>query len=437
MSERRHNDGLRKVCGCPRDRWRKCPHPPHFNYCGVRVSMEVQAGRPVTWSEAEILARDWRDEIDRGRFVLAKRGGTVAAQRAAQMASDAFTLRLFAARYLTEYCVLKRPGHAGERCREEYVFQPMLAFELPDERVLGDVPFAEVDETMYETYIASRRADGYAASTVNKEVGLIKAMCKWAARKKLFGPQGNPISGESKVLRRKPHKQRQRRVTDDDLTLMQKFADARLWAYIELALITCLRLTELYRLRWKDISLASYTVTVRADATKVATAARKAPLDDRGVAILQWLRINPGDGQPYPEGDYVFGECGEAPSKITARFCTMLLRAFAPTDFGYDWKNGSLGPRAQAELRVIDLVFSDLRHEGALRKYYSGWKLNELQALLGHTNLKQTSTYLGVGNEEVLRAMQVHGSGWPLLQSACNPALPGAETEAPKPPTTH
>jgi integrase len=58
-----------------------------------------------------------------------------------------------------------------------------------------------------------------------------------------------------------------------------------------------------------------------------------------------------------------------------------------------------------------DPLFSDIRHEGALRKYRAGWHPNEIQRLLGHRNIQQTSTYLGVGNDDLAQAMIAHGSG--------------------------
>ena len=32
MTTRHHNDGLRKICGCPRRQWAKCRHPWHFSF---------------------------------------------------------------------------------------------------------------------------------------------------------------------------------------------------------------------------------------------------------------------------------------------------------------------------------------------------------------------------------------------------------------------
>ena len=129
-------------------------------------------------------------------------------------------------------------------------------------------------------------------------------------------------------------------------------------------------------------------------------------------------------GKPYPDGDFIFGHGAEVPVDINDRFNTALLKAF-PGDAKRDWRNGTHGPAARQRLDAIDLVFGDLRHEGALRRYEDGWLLNELQVLVGHTNLVQTSTYLGVGNVEVLRAMARCGAGAkvPVAIEACNPKM--------------
>ena len=67
------NAGLRKVCGCPRRGWAKCPHPWHFNFSwrgtAYRFSLKQYAGKEVTAkSEAERLAQNLRDQIRTGIF---------------------------------------------------------------------------------------------------------------------------------------------------------------------------------------------------------------------------------------------------------------------------------------------------------------------------------------------------------------------------------
>jgi integrase len=409
-------DGIRgKICSCPRAKQSKCSHPYHFKWGqDYRFSVDVQAGRHIeTKTEAEKLGRGWLQEIRDGVFVRRERGAPALTQTAD---STALTLAGFAEVYLRDCSLLNLAGRElkDRKHADYYVFQPLLAFTLPDGRVLGELPFAAVDEGMYEQYVADRREQDYAASTVNKDVQLITAMCRWATRRGYFGAAKiNPISGESRIIVRKDPARRHRRISDEELAALQPHSDVLLWAFIELALITCLRLTELYRLQWRDYQ--GLRLKVRPDATKVASAERWAPLDDRGVAILQYLRVNPA-GKPYPDEDFIFGQCGEAPAAINDRLNTALLKAFpehneAGEAVGIQWVKGVHGTAARQRLDEINLVFGDLRHEGALRKYAKGWQLNELQLLLGHSNLVQTSTYLGIGNEAVMDAMARHGSG--------------------------
>src|SRR5207244_12492442 len=67
------NGGLRKICGCPRRIWAKCPHPWHLNFRWKgkdhRFSLDRYAVRRVeSKSEAEALAERIRTEIGGGRL---------------------------------------------------------------------------------------------------------------------------------------------------------------------------------------------------------------------------------------------------------------------------------------------------------------------------------------------------------------------------------
>ena len=228
-------------------------------------------------------------------FVRRERGAPALTQTAD---STALTLAGFAEVYLRDCSLLNLAGRElkDRKHADYYVFQPLLAFTLPDGRVLGS---CRLQRSMRDVRacVADRREQDYAASTVNKDVQLITAMCRWATRRGYFGAAKiNPISGESRIIVRKDPARRHRRISDEELAALQPHSDVLLWAFIELALITCLRLTELYRLQWRDYQ--GLRLKVRPDATKVASAERWAPLDDRGVAILQYLRVNPA-GKPH------------------------------------------------------------------------------------------------------------------------------------------
>jgi len=57
-------------------------------------------------------------------------------------------------------------------------------------------------------------------------------------------------------------------------------------------------------------------------------------------------------------------------------------------------KSGRLSLESRQAYAAIDLHFHDLRHEAGSRLLEAGWPLHEVQQMLGHANIQQTSTYL-------------------------------------------
>jgi integrase len=75
---------------------------------------------------------------------------------------------------------------------------------------------------------------------------------------------------------------------------------------------------------------------------------------------------------------------------------------------------------------ISDLRFHDLRHEAGSRLVEGGWPLHYVQAMLGHSNLKQTSTYLNVPLGGLEEAMKRYDES----RAACKPV-------ASEPPADH
>ena len=70
---RHRNDGLRKICACPRRQWAKCPHPWHFNFkwngTSYRFSLDREIGQPISSkTEARTEADRFRAAIRDGTF---------------------------------------------------------------------------------------------------------------------------------------------------------------------------------------------------------------------------------------------------------------------------------------------------------------------------------------------------------------------------------
>ena len=74
MTTRHSNKGLRKVCGCPRRAWPKCPHAWYFNFKpkdgpSYRFSLDKHLGRHVdNKTDAETEGEKIRIAIKEGRF---------------------------------------------------------------------------------------------------------------------------------------------------------------------------------------------------------------------------------------------------------------------------------------------------------------------------------------------------------------------------------
>jgi integrase len=71
------NDGIRKICGCPRGKWAKCTHPWHFSFAWKgsqhRFSLNRHLGTAdLSKTEAEREAEKLRIAIRGGSFLVAK-----------------------------------------------------------------------------------------------------------------------------------------------------------------------------------------------------------------------------------------------------------------------------------------------------------------------------------------------------------------------------
>jgi integrase len=89
----------------------------------------------------------------------------------------------------------------------------------------------------------------------------------------------------------------------------------------------------------------------------------------------------------------VFGDALGLQVKTTKKaWHTALLKAHG---YKLEWGSwGKLSPQSRAALQRINLHFHDLRHEAGSRLIEAGWPVHHVQEMLGHADLKQTSTYL-------------------------------------------
>jgi integrase len=288
---------------------------------------------------------------------------------------------------------------------DEYMVRQLVRFQV-NGACLGDKPVNAVTEPDLEAFVQSLARAGRSVATQNHFVRVIKSLSAWLVRK---GYRASLLTGESDVIRRR--KATKRRLEPDEETRLLQVSGPHLQRLIMAALETCCRLGELLSLQWREVSLARNEIVIRADKAKTGTA-RTIPISTRLRAVLELVRDDP-HGKPFPPTAYVFGnEAGERVKCVRRAWETAILKAHghAPT---WAWRKGKtrkgtgrLSPESRALLQAIDLHFHDLRHEAGSRLIEAGWPLHEVQQMLGHASLEQTSTYLNATLRGLHRSMR-------------------------------
>ena len=205
---RQRNDGLRKVCACPRRQWPKCRHSGHFNYKpkggqSYRLSIDAHVGKHVEGkTEAAKVATAIKAAIDAGTFKTRAEAAATAARANGAPPASADAIKLSA----LGQTFLERAGK-GATANNRACLSRLTAFAL-GAGTLGDKPLRAITEDDVEAFFAQLRRESRAASTINKYVQLVRALFRWAVRKTYLTQ--NRIA-ESETIKRERRAQRHRR----------------------------------------------------------------------------------------------------------------------------------------------------------------------------------------------------------------------------------
>jgi integrase len=415
----RSNEGLRKLCDCPRRNWPKCAHPWHFNYKprggkAWRFSLDTEAGKHVdNKTDAEKLATEFRAAINAGTFVRAADQRKVTPV-VVPATADAITLEAFGDKF-----VANKSQASGKKTwkNDRHMFAQLAAFVLSDGTRLGAKPIGALTEDDLEAFYAHLRTIGRAASTRNQYVQLMKASCRWAVKKGYLAR--SPISDDSTLKRTKIAK-RHRRLTPDVERRLLAVAGERLQRLIVAALETGCRRGELLSLQWRDVDRPRGELHIRAEHTKDQDD-RLLPISSRLAGVLEMAKTDPA-GKDYAADAFVFGELGAKVENVKRAWETAVLKAH-----GHDprWVKGSLAPASRAALEAIDLHFHDLRHEAGSRWMEAGWPVHKVREMLGHASISQTDTYLSV------ERLGLHDEMQRFDRARCNPVANAVTIEHP------
>lgn len=211
--------------------------------------------------------------------------------------------------------------------------------------------------------------DGKAANTIRLHLCVISHLFNVARREWGFEAIANPCE-----LVQKPSTvgtERNRRLHEGELELLQEHAEPWLWPLIELAVETAMRRSELTLVTWEQIDLKACTIHL--PKTKNGEA-RDVPLSPRAQEILRTLyQLAAGE----PEGTTALRKV-KPKGRLFDRHPDNVSHAF------YD---------ATVAAGIDDLRLHDLRHEATSRLFEKGLNIMEVARITGHRNLQVLKRY--------------------------------------------
>ncbi len=177
--------------------------------------------------------------------------------------------------------------------------------------------------------------------------------------------------------------ERDRRPTDDEIEALITYFESNprqlipMGRIIRFAIATAMRQDELCRVEWTDVDLQRKTVTVRdrKDPRRKDGNHQKVPLlnltgFDAWTILLEQKIITRGLGRVFPHNGRSVGT------------------AFR---------------RACRELKIEDLHFHDLRHEGTSRLFEAGLSIERVALVTGHKDWRMLRRYTNLKPEDLLR----------------------------------
>ncbi len=387
---RHRNHGLRKLCGCSRRNWPKCPHSWHFSFKheGVhhRLSLDRHLGRRVTSkTEAE-------DEAERLRVAI--RAGTFGQPVKPTTSPESPTFAVVAAEHLKRHVEL----HLRERAQQAVVYScTFLGTVLVPGTDGKPAPFTEKRFDRMTTDDIDRVIEAKATPRTQtfkkgeaewtKSVGgryaanrlhaYLRGLWNWAIRKGYVDHTPFARGGQSTISTFREHA-RSRRLEGDEGQRLFDVAGAHLRDLITAALETGCREGELLSLQWRQVRWLQNEIFLPSTKTKTGEG-RHLPISKKLRKVLDRRKLDP-HGEELPATAYVFGnEVGERIGSVKTAWVGTCRRA-----------------------RIDDLHFHDLRHEAGSRRLEEGWPLHAVSAWLGHASIETTARYLNVGR------MQLH-----------------------------
>ncbi|SIT43781.1 Phage integrase [Paraburkholderia piptadeniae] len=247
-------------------------------------------------------------------------------------------------------------------------------------RHMGSVTLASLNDDAIVAYAKRRAAMGAGGVTIGLELTYLGGVLRIARSVWKLPYHARPIDDARpslKLLRlHTKSKERDRRPTQDEIASICNFFASKarqkipMPDIIQFAIATTMRASEITSLRWDDINHADRTIMIRD---------RKHPEEKIGNN-----QIVPLLGEAYD----------------------IVMRQRQRGDFIFPFKHhtfSSLFPRACNELKIDDLRFHDLRHEGVSRLFEQGYRIEQVALVSGHRDWKMLRRYTQVRARDLHR----------------------------------
>lgn len=384
MPRKSQTENVRKICKCAK--WKTCAHPWYLDYqrdnVRSRDNLDKLIGRHAAdFTEAKDEAR---------RAIVAKLNGY---DPKGIIPSDDPTL----AHLLTEYD-REKPR------RDRWQGGRIIRTDLPSPTGLRRFGDWRISTITSDTLRQFRRVRPLVAG--NRDLAFLAAAFNWAVAGGLV-PRSPFRVGDVTVVKLAREEPRSRRLQagEDERLLL---AAGGLQDIVTAAIETGMRRGEILSLQWSQVRF-SPRAEIFLPATKTKTKRdRRVPMSSVLRGILERRQCDPA-GEVLPPDAYAFGdEIGRRRGSIKTAWMLTLKRA-----------------------KIDGLRFHDLRREAGSRWMDAGIPLATIQRWLGHSNISQTSTYLGAslgGDEQDMRRFEERiGRVEPLTHVDVSPSTNGSE----------
>ena len=245
-------------------------------------------------------------------------------------------------------------------------------------RELGKLNMVEIDRERLIKFGRDRSKQGAGPVTIGIDIGVIKLVMSHAAAIHGLPVRVEPVDLARIALKRLglvgKGNERDRRPTDEELERLAAFFDGNprqiipMSRIIKFAVATAMRQEEIFRVTWSDLNERTKMLTIRD---------RKDPRQKKGNdQRIPLLAVSGFDALALIE------EKRSVRGNMDDRI------------FPYHHKSaGSAFTRAVADLKIEDLHFHDLRHEGTSRLFEAGFEIPQVALVTGHKDWKMLRRY--------------------------------------------